>query len=347
MTLTFGFYDSVTGDRVYNAEQISSIFDGIIEDGVYAELGDELQVFQNTGMDVKIGSGRAWFDHTWSMNDDWVGQTVDTAHAILNRIDIIFLEINSDTGVRANKLDYIAGTPATEPVPPTLTQTATTHQYPLAHIYVGAAVTEIFQANITNKVGYTETPYVTGILDRIAWNELIEWLDGRLDLIEPKLTEKTCILEIPVIAPRDDTTYDPGTEMISGIHFDDLAKETWCRGTFVIPKEYVSNGRVIVWGRSAAAGGTDFRVEYEVMWNALGATFPSFYTGGSQWTSPGLNQLDDVMDLNLPGLGSGFVAGKEVYFMFGRDPLHADDDGSSYFIVTSVRFQYTGVLPSS
>lgn len=35
MAFTFGFYNSLNGDRKYNAEQVSSIFDGLISDGVY------------------------------------------------------------------------------------------------------------------------------------------------------------------------------------------------------------------------------------------------------------------------------------------------------------------------
>ncbi len=38
MSVTFGFYNSVNGDRKYDAIQMSSIFDGIIRDGVFQHL---------------------------------------------------------------------------------------------------------------------------------------------------------------------------------------------------------------------------------------------------------------------------------------------------------------------
>ena len=42
MSVTYGFYNSIKGDRKYNALEMSSIFDGIIVDGVYMSIGDAL-----------------------------------------------------------------------------------------------------------------------------------------------------------------------------------------------------------------------------------------------------------------------------------------------------------------
>lgn len=189
MTLHFGFYNSVTGDRLYDAIDMSRIFDGIILDGVYAAFGDSLMVVENTGMNVAVGTGRAWFDHTWSYNDAEVVIAVPTADALLPRIDVVYIEINEDSGVRANEFNILEGTPATEPVAPTLTNTSTVHQYPLAHIEVAATVTAITQANIVNKVGTTECPFVTCPLEYVTTNELLaqweaeweEWFDAIKD----------------------------------------------------------------------------------------------------------------------------------------------------------------------
>ena len=68
MSLTGGFFNSKDHDRRYNAETISRLFDGIIEDGVYETYGDKFIVCQASGMDVTIGSARAWFDHCWIHN---------------------------------------------------------------------------------------------------------------------------------------------------------------------------------------------------------------------------------------------------------------------------------------
>ena len=232
MALTFGFYDAISGDRAYNAEQMSSMFDGIINNGVYNSIGEKFMVYQSDtpGMSAKVGSGRAWFDHTWSLNDDWVSVSFDASHALLNRIDIVYLQVNSDVGVRANSIGVLKGTPASAPVPPTLSATATLHQYALAHVYIAAASTEVLQASITNKVGTTGTPYVTGIIESIPWQELMDELEDRVDsyfdikrvLLQP---------EDPIVSDSYDT--------------DDPYTHAW---RLFVPLDYVSGGKLIVYG---------------------------------------------------------------------------------------------------
>jgi hypothetical protein len=191
MTITYGFFDSISSDRLYNAKQMGSIFDGLILDGVYGGYGDALATIEDSGMDISVGSGRTWFDHTWTYNDAAIGKTIATADALLNRIDIVYLEINENVGVRANSIDVLTGTPATDPVPPDLTNTSSIHQYALAHVYVGAAVTEIVQANITNMVGTENTPYVTILvesedLQAQIWAIVGDIYPPLIDLIELK-----------------------------------------------------------------------------------------------------------------------------------------------------------------
>ena len=167
MALTYGFYNSYNGDRTYDATDISSIFDGIINDGVFMSIGDAFIVSAATGMQVKVGSGRAWFNHTWTYNSVASLHAIEPAEIVLNRIDTVVLEINASEEVRANSIKVIKGTPASNPVAPTLIDTELVHQYPLADIYVGANVTEIIPANITNRVGTEACPLSTGILETL------------------------------------------------------------------------------------------------------------------------------------------------------------------------------------
>lgn len=167
MTVTFGFYNSVNGDRKYDAEDFSEIFDGIIEDGVHKGIGDDFKVTATGGNTVAVGTGRAWFDHTWTKSDTAVPFTIDAAHASLNRIDLIVLEVDESDAVRANTIRYLRGTPAATPVAPGLGNTDTLHRYPLASIYRPLNAASITQANITNLVGTAATPYaVSRLLDR-------------------------------------------------------------------------------------------------------------------------------------------------------------------------------------
>lgn len=178
MSVTCGFYNSIDGDRRYNAEQLTSLVDGIIRDGVFMGIGDALIVSASTGMNVIVGTGRAWFNSTWTHNDSLLPLAVDPAEMILNRIDAVVLEVNRSMDVRENTIKMVKGTPASVPVPPTLIKSELVNQYALAHVYVGAGVTQITAANITNKVGTDDCPFVTGILQTLNLTALLAQWDG-------------------------------------------------------------------------------------------------------------------------------------------------------------------------
>lgn len=176
MSVTFGFYNSVNHDRRYNALQMSSIFDGIIRDGIFMSIGTAMVVKAASGMTVNVGEGRAWFDHTWTLNDSELPVKLEASELILNRIDTIVLDVDHRDSVRANSIIAIKGTPASNPIAPTLIRTTDHNQYPLCNIYVKAGVTEITQSNITNLVGTGSCPFITGILESIDIEDLVsQW----------------------------------------------------------------------------------------------------------------------------------------------------------------------------
>lgn len=182
MALTSGFYNSKNGDRKYNAEQMSAIFDGIINDGVLANIGTAFKVSAATGNNIIVGIGRAWFNSTWIFNDSILPISLESAPAVLNRIDAVVIEVNRSEEIRAASIKVIKGTDATTPSNPTLINTDLIHQYPIAYIYRGANTTSITQGNITNKVGTSSCPYVTGILqvqtiDNIVAQWQAQWIE--------------------------------------------------------------------------------------------------------------------------------------------------------------------------
>lgn len=186
MSLTYGFYNSVNGDRKYNAKQMAAIFDGIITNGVFMSIGDAFVVLAESGMNISVGTGRAWFNGTWTDNDSDIVLTLDAAEVILDRIDLVVLEINTSNDVRSNSIKVIKGTPASSPVAPTLIKNDTVNQYPFASIYVKSGTTVIVQSMITNKIGTPDCPFTTGILETVnigtllgQWQSQFEaWFDG-------------------------------------------------------------------------------------------------------------------------------------------------------------------------
>lgn len=172
MALTFGFYDSLNHDRVYNAQQMSEIFDGIITDGVFANIGDQFHTVPGGGMRVLVESGRAWFNSTWTKNDVDIPLNIDSSDSLLERIDTVVLEVNSDPTVRANSIKVVKGTPASSPVKPTLTNTATVHQHPLAYVTIRKGTAEIARRDIEIAVGKTECPFITSVLQSTDISDL-------------------------------------------------------------------------------------------------------------------------------------------------------------------------------
>lgn len=176
--ITYGFYDSLNHDRRYNAIQFGSIFDGIVRDGIFMSIGTCFRVIQAEDMMLLVGIGRAWFNHTWTLNDAPLPIYIPQSEVLLDRIDAVVLDIYGDQAHRKNDVIVIKGTPSKTPQRPTLINTTNHHQYPLAFISVKAGVTSIRTADITNMVGTSSTPYVTGILDTVNIDALVaQWKD--------------------------------------------------------------------------------------------------------------------------------------------------------------------------
>lgn len=188
MALTSGFYNSINGDRTYNAEQMSSIFDGIINDGVFASIGKVFQVKVSASAQriVSVGTGRAWFNKTWVYNDALGYIELEESDPLLDRIDAVVIEIDHSEAVRAANIKRVTGTAASSPTNPTMTNTEEVHQYPIAYIYRTAGSSGLNDSDITNSVGTSECPYVTGILQTTTIDNVVaqwqaqwnEWFDN-------------------------------------------------------------------------------------------------------------------------------------------------------------------------
>lgn len=170
MSIEFGFYNGP--NRKYNAEQMSRIFDGLINDGVYATLGDHLIITANPDEvdSIIVGTGRAWFNHTWT----WVksSEVINGPEREItkDRKDAIVLDIDSET--KTNQILWVKGN--MQGIAPTMINTETHHQYPLAYVWMNSGDSRyITQDNIINCIGTSECPFVTGIIDTVDTDELV------------------------------------------------------------------------------------------------------------------------------------------------------------------------------
>ena len=181
MAVTYGFYNSLNKDRVYNAEQMSSIFNGIITDGVFASIGGSLMPIAGTGMQVVVKTGKCWFNSTWTLNDALLPLDIPAADVSLTRIDAVVVEINSAISTRANTIKVVKGTPSANPAKPALANTETLHQYALGYVIVSAGVTSISADKIEVNVGKSTCPFITSVLQQTDITALFNQWDAEFN----------------------------------------------------------------------------------------------------------------------------------------------------------------------
>lgn len=180
-SVTCGFFNSIN-DRKYDAQQMGAIFDGVINDGIFATIGDAFEVKATTGKVVTVGTGKCWFNHTWTVNDALLPITLPDSDQLLNRIDAIVIEVNNDISVRDNSIKVLTGEPSksVKPLKPSLTKENGVYQYALCYISRAANSTEIKQDDIEEARGF-ETPFVTALMETIDPTTLVEQWTAKLN----------------------------------------------------------------------------------------------------------------------------------------------------------------------
>jgi len=196
----------VNGDRVYNADQMSGIFEGLITDGVYESVGNKLAVQPNSGMTIQIATGRGWFARRWVDNTTPHLIALEAADVTLNRWAAVCIRVDTTEGVR-NAEPYIKyGEYATTPAKPTMTRTETVKEYCLAYVYIKARATAITAADITDtRADVSLCGWVTGLIEQLnsttlwtQWTALFnEWFSGLQDNINAN-TEAMLVAAMPV-----------------------------------------------------------------------------------------------------------------------------------------------------
>lgn len=174
MAITFGFFNSVGGDRKYTAEDIGRYLQGLVSSGVYADSSNSLQVLANDGMTVEVQAGRAMLDFHYMKNDSPLAITLSAGGA-QDRIDAIVAYV--DMLNRVCDIKIKEGTPAAAPVAPTMERTDVLKEYMLAKVYVTKLATSITQANITDtRADTTVCGWVTGIIKQVDTSTLfLQW----------------------------------------------------------------------------------------------------------------------------------------------------------------------------
>lgn len=178
-----GFFDAYLEggeyDRVYLAQHFAAYFASFIANGVYAEYSNKLQVMSmpTPQMQVSVESGQGWINGYWYENTDSLYLPIDVADGVLNRIDSVVLRLGF--AERNMWLAIKKGTPAINPVAPSVTRSADYYELQLATISIPASSVRITQAQITDtRMDQDVCGWVTGVVQQLDTTTLFEQFEA-------------------------------------------------------------------------------------------------------------------------------------------------------------------------
>ena len=143
------FFNSVSHDRTYKAEDWAEYFASFIGNGVFPVPSTGLQVVANDGMKLNVKTGKAWINGYFYFNTGDLAVELDTADGQLNRIDRVVVRWDLTNRVMSVKVK--SSSFSASPTAPALQRDADVYELALADIYVGAGVTAITQSKITDQ----------------------------------------------------------------------------------------------------------------------------------------------------------------------------------------------------
>ena len=184
MPLTYGYFDSVDGDRKYDADTMSRYFSGIISRGVLQTYGGGFQATatettSENGLPVSLQTGKAYFTNgKWVVNNYVHNVTLGQAANVLPRIDRIVLRCDTTHDERNVSIMVKEGVPDAEPTPPELMSTEAIEEMSLCQVYVDAGATAITQDKITDeRPDDSVCGFVHQLFDQVNTEELFNQYD--------------------------------------------------------------------------------------------------------------------------------------------------------------------------
>ena len=189
MALKYGFFNSVSGDRKYNAEDIGRFLHGLVNTGVYADVSDGLQVIATGNMTAAVLPGQAMIERHYLENDERYGVTFNVGGA-LPRYDAVVARLDMTT--REIGIFVKEGTAASVPVYPTLTRNGTTEEIMLAAVYINKYATAITQADIVDtRADTTVCGWVAGLIQQVDTSTLFRQWQAAYEAAYAQLLEYT------------------------------------------------------------------------------------------------------------------------------------------------------------
>ena len=173
------FFNSVSGDRKYKAEDWAAYFATFVSNGVVLKTNATLAVSADGGsMSVTLGAGSAFYNGYRYENTEPLSLTIPTANASLNRIDAVMIRWNRNN--RAMNAYVVQGTASATPAAPSPGRTADIGELCVATVYVAAGATSITQSVITDKRLDTEICGIATMIGELDTSTLYAQIQAAL-----------------------------------------------------------------------------------------------------------------------------------------------------------------------
>lgn len=186
-----GFFDSKlledgTRDRVYSSIDFATLFNMFFTNGVFINPTNSLQVLVSDGRNLTVKAGRAYIDGYWYELTEDMQVTVGVNSTAYNKISTVVCVLDKTN----RKINVKVKNEVTDIFP---INDGTIHELVLATISVGVGVSNITNANITDRrfdnrfcgvvKGTVEQIDTTDLFEQFtsAFNEWFENIKGSLD----------------------------------------------------------------------------------------------------------------------------------------------------------------------
>ena len=183
MAFKYGFFNAKNLDRVYTAEDFSDYLSNLICNGVLDTYGDNLSISAGSGLNVIIGTGKAWIDGHYFLNDSTY--TLNLSHyadASLSRYVLIGISCDVSDSVRECKIEVKQGTAASSPTVPTFENTDSKTYLTLAAVLLMAG-TKTISSIKDYRSDEKKCGYVKCILGKCKVSEMLTRIDGYNDTV--------------------------------------------------------------------------------------------------------------------------------------------------------------------
>jgi len=175
-------FNSINGDRKYNATHWAEYFASFIGNGVFPNPSDNLQIVANNDMTVTVKAGIAWIDGYIMINDSDYILNIDPADGILDRKDRVVARW--DALDREIRVEVKKGELSSSPTAPSLQRDADAHELGLADISIAKGSIEIRQANIVDlRLNKNYCGIVHGLIEQVdtttLFNQYQSWIEQK------------------------------------------------------------------------------------------------------------------------------------------------------------------------